>query len=69
MVGWCMVGTSVRDIPLTSSLTFQATHRLLFLLLTVFASSSVFFLLFFRVRQANQACPVRMASLELLAPR
>lgn len=44
MVGWCVVGTSVRDIPLTSLLTFQAPHRLLFLLLTVFASSSVFFL-------------------------
>lgn len=38
-------------------------------LLTAFASSSVFFLLFLRVRWVSQACPVHMASLELLAPR
>lgn len=61
--------TTRHVVPFTSLLTVQAAHRLLFSLLTEFASSSVFSLVFLRERWASQVCPVLMASLELLAPR
>lgn len=54
------------------SFLIWASHVLLFLLITAahhIAAFSVSFLLFLRARRACQACLVRMASLELLAPR